>query len=48
MVDYFLLISGVEFLGASLIFDVRISNLFFMHNYITDPTNSDNSQLLGL
>jgi hypothetical protein len=28
--DYFLLIMGREFLGASLIFSIRISNFFFL------------------
>lgn len=30
MLNYFLLIRGVQFLGASLIFIVRISNFFFL------------------
>jgi hypothetical protein len=30
MLEYFLLIKGVKFLGASLIFANRISNFFFL------------------
>jgi hypothetical protein len=39
---YFLLTGGVEFLGASLIFTIRISIFFFLlfpffaHNYLTN------------
>ena len=36
--NYFLLIRGIEFLGATLIFAVRISDFFFEHNYLTIPT----------
>ena len=30
LLDYFLLIRGIEFLGASLIFTIRISNFFLL------------------
>jgi hypothetical protein len=30
LLDYFLLIRGIKFLGASLIFAVRITNFFFL------------------
>lgn len=29
--DYFLLMRGIEFLGASLIFIIRISNFFLLY-----------------
>jgi hypothetical protein len=34
--DYFLLLMGVEFLGASLIFVVRISNFFSLYAGLLD------------
>lgn len=34
--DYFLLVRGIEFLGASSIFTGRKSNSFSVHNYFTD------------
>jgi hypothetical protein len=36
LLNYFLLIRGFQFLGASLIFTVRISNFFFVQDYSTN------------
>lgn len=41
LLDYFLLIREIEFLGQSLIFAIRISNFFFLlcTQIITSNTN---------
>lgn len=51
--NYFLLIRGIEFLRASLIFTGRIYNCFFVHNYLTNlnqqwPTTTNKQSTLPL
>lgn len=42
--NYFLLIRTVDFLGTNLLFVVRISNFFFVHDYLTTMTNNHQQQ----
>jgi hypothetical protein len=45
LLDFYLLIRVIKFLGASLTFTVQISYFFFEHDYLTNykpqqPTNN--------
>jgi hypothetical protein len=45
--DYFLLSSGKEFLGESLIFTIRIPNLFLLFFVHDNLTNSNQQQSMN-
>ena len=50
ILGYSLLIRGIEFLGASLIFAISSSSFFFVHDYLTnyDESNQQPSPTPGV